>query len=110
MTPTERSLRLAHDVGKYIARIARNVPAGEPVPSALVPLLIRDLYERPGESFEELAEGLEHASLDEARVHLKRLSVIESAVRQGQPEPCTEACGLALAIESALAACAEAHR
>ena len=39
----ERRRALAHDVGKYVARIARNVPAGGPVPAGLLPLLVKDL-------------------------------------------------------------------
>ena len=74
----ERAARLAHDVGKYLARIARNVRDGEDVPDALVPLLIRDLSEAPGGGtprarFEELAAGLDEPRLDAVRAALARI-------------------------------------
>ena len=36
--------RLAHDVGKYVARAARNLPASGPVPAVLVGMLVDDLF------------------------------------------------------------------
>ncbi|MFK7987917.1 MAG: hypothetical protein AB8I08_18000 [Sandaracinaceae bacterium] len=108
MSRAEQAARLAHDVGKYVARIARNVPAGAPVPAPLLPLLVKDLYERPGADFASLSAGLEHPDVAVARAHLGRLDALESAVREGQPDACVEACGLALQIEAALARCAEA--
>ena len=44
--------RLAHDVGKYVARIARNAPADGPFPAALVPL--RDPRLRESLAFENM--------------------------------------------------------
>ena len=61
MTPDVRAAHLVHDVGKYIARIARKVAPDGSVPATLVPLLVADLYQSPGggrpsERFEALAE------------------------------------------------------
>lgn len=45
MTPSRAARRLAHDVGKYVARTARNLPPGGPPDAELVAMLARDLYE-----------------------------------------------------------------
>lgn len=55
--------RLVHDVGKYLARTARNLPAGEALDAALLDMLCRDLYgdsrsPRPAARFAELAAEL----------------------------------------------------
>lgn len=99
--------RLAHDVGKYVARIARNVAEGSDVPAALVPLLAKDLYEAPGGGrpsarFAELAEGIDDRRLDEARGLLARIDAIEADVRAGAREACNEACVAALRVERLL--------
>ena len=99
--------RLAHDVGKYIARIARNVPEDGPVPAALVPLLVKDLYEAPGggrpsERFEALAATLSDPRLAVVRADLAALDALEPAVRAAEERACREACRLARGIESAL--------
>jgi hypothetical protein len=44
---TELALSLAHDVGKYITRAARNLPPGD-VPVPLVDMLVTDLYRTDG--------------------------------------------------------------
>lgn len=99
---------LAHDVGKYVARIARNVPAGGPFPSALAPLLAKDLYEAPGGGrpsarFEALAAALPASdALDEARAHLAAIDALEGAVREADPAACVEACRRALEVERLL--------
>lgn len=99
--------RLAHDVGKYVARIARNVAEGAEVPAALVPLLAKDLYEAPGGGrpsarFAELAEGIEDPRIDAARELLLRLDAIEAEVRAGERGACKEACVAAIRIERLL--------
>jgi hypothetical protein len=45
VTPGEAARRLAHDVGKYVARTARNLPPQGPLDGELVAMLARDLYE-----------------------------------------------------------------
>lgn len=59
----ELTARLVHDVGKYLARTARNLPAGGALDAALLDMLCRDLYgdsrsPRPAARFAELATEL----------------------------------------------------
>ncbi len=99
---------LAHDVGKYVARIARNVRAGEAFPRALASMLARDLYELPSGGrasarFEELAASLPHdARLDRARALLAASDALEPAVRAAEERACGEACAHAREVESLL--------
>jgi len=60
-SPHQIAARLAHDVGKYIARTARNVATDGWTPE-LVAMLCRDLYpqdRRPSLRFAELAQALQ---------------------------------------------------
>ena len=103
--------RLAHDVGKYISRIARNVPAAGPMPAPLVPLLVKDLYAMPGNQrasalFDELAP--EHASLSPARRALAEIDRLEAQVRAGENAACLRACQLALEVEATIRSYAKA--
>lgn len=106
MTERERWARLAHDVGKYVGRIARNVPEGGPFPETLAPLLAKDLYELPGgrrasELFEELTADTE---LPEVRARLVEIDALEGAVRAAEPRACLRAAALAREVEDALRA------
>lgn len=103
---------LAHDVGKYVARIARNVRPGEAVPAALIPMLVRDLYELPGGKrasarFAELAPSVSDPRIDRAKTLLDRIDVLEGAVRARDPDACREACVLAREVEDTLRAIAK---
>ncbi|HJL15717.1 MAG TPA: hypothetical protein RMH99_08680 [Sandaracinaceae bacterium LLY-WYZ-13_1] len=108
MTPAEAAAALAHDVGKYVARIARNVPPHGPVPDALVPLLVADLYalpggERPSARFEALAAALaEDPRVERARAGLWTIDALEAAVRAGEDDACRRACAAALEVEASL--------
>lgn len=107
--------RLAHDVGKYIARMARNISAEGPVPAALVPLLVKDLFElakgrRASAVYRELAEPLA-AMVDEPRLRtvearLSQLDELEVAVRAGEESAVRAAAELAREVEAALRAVA----
>lgn len=111
----ELAARLAHDVGKYIARTARNLPPepGE-LEGGLLAMLLRDLYgagpgSRPGVLFAPLRQELapllhepERAVLGEAASGLLRLDEIEPEVRAGKPSALTEALRCALLIEQQL--------
>ena len=95
---------LAHDVGKYVARTARNVPPGGAMPPALIPMLIRDLYELPGGKrasarFDELAL---HGEPAVARAALREIDALEADVRAGDDAACRRACVLALEVERVL--------
>ena len=107
-----RGRALAHDVGKYVARIARNVPAGGPVPAGLLPLLVKDLYELPGGKrasarFAELAPDGEPAG---ALGALREIDRLEERVRAADPAACARACALALEVEALLRAGARGDR
>ncbi|MGE0786026.1 MAG: hypothetical protein AB7S26_10085 [Sandaracinaceae bacterium] len=103
---------LAHDIGKYVCRIARNVPDGGPFPAALAPLLAKDLYELPGGGRPSAAFDARAPSgdLPEVRGAFARIDAIEPDVRAGDPTACLEACALARAIDDALRAYARADR
>ncbi|MFO0573032.1 MAG: hypothetical protein U1A78_03460 [Polyangia bacterium] len=125
--PRDRELaaRLAHDVGKYLARTARNLPAdgGERLEGPLLAMLVTDLYGAPGgvrprQRFTALAAELVAAgaaprplglSLDEVAQALARLDALEAGVRAGEGPAVAEARQLALAIEQRLRELASAR-
>jgi len=105
--------RLAHDVGKYVARAARNIRS-EPVPRALVDMLASDLYElsggrRASEVFAERAPAL--AELADARLEeVGRLLVeadrMEPELRGAAPAAVARGAEIALRVAALLAAVA----
>jgi hypothetical protein len=108
--------RLSHDVGKYVARTARNLPAEGPIPGALVEMLVADLYrlanERPASSvFADAAVGLDDDAFEETKdrvtLLLADIDALEIDVRRGEPEAVRNAGQLALAVEQELRACAQ---
>ena len=104
MTRRQR-LALVHDVGKYVARTARNLP---PAPTAdMVAMLAHDLYElRPGQRASALLAVLAGDSdappVATARVLLAEADALEPAVRAGDPAAVARAAELAIAVEAAL--------
>jgi hypothetical protein len=129
-TTSDRAVRwaatLAHDVGKYVARTARNLP--EPVTAPLGPelvaMLVRDLYalgegERASARFDRLVEeagrcGLpdrpDDVRLGEVRRLLAEVDALEPAVRAGEVEAVARAAALACEVEQRLHALAQAAR
>jgi len=110
MNDTARLLgRLAHDVGKYVARTARNIPEG-PVPGVLVQMLARDLYElEEGRRASQvlaarLAEGpaIAHAQVERARALLREADGLEARVRAGEPDAVSRAAALAVEVAGLL--------
>jgi hypothetical protein len=100
----ERRARLYHDVGKYVARIARNLPDG-PLDAELMEMLVRDLYElRPGRRasavFDELSEP--DPRLDELRPFFLAIDKLEPQVRRGDEASVRGAAALALEVERRL--------
>jgi hypothetical protein len=102
--------RLAHDVGKYVARTARNV-AGDDWTPELAAMLCRDLFElrgvRASTVFAGLALPIEaligpRSELVEARDGLAEIDALEPNVRAGDVRALTRAAVLALAVERAL--------
>ncbi|MCB9594478.1 MAG: hypothetical protein H6719_17225 [Sandaracinaceae bacterium] len=109
----DEATRLAHDVGKYVARIARNAPAEGPFPAALVPMLVKDLYALPGgkrasERFVELAP--DEVAMAPLHAALTEIDALEERVRAGDDEACRRACVRALEVEAALRAYAREAR
>lgn len=106
MIDRETASALAHDVGKYVARVAKNVAPGDPVPAALWPLLVKDLYDvtgaRASARFEALAPAIDEPRLEQARARLAAIDALEESVRAGDDEACREACAHAREVEALL--------
>ena len=117
MIGRDRAARLAHDVGKYVARTARNLPAGA-VPEAVLAMLVADLWDLPagGRASAVLARIAPEAAttadpwLARAHAALSAIDTLESAVRRGEPAAIREAAALALEVETVLRALAHAAR
>jgi cobalamin biosynthesis protein CobD/CbiB len=101
---------LAHDVGKYVARTARNMPDGTWTPER-VSMLLRDLYDLRGEralqAFLRLAPPVTSplASFPEwttAHDLLCELDGMENELRAGHTPALNGAARRALLVESAL--------
>ena len=108
---TRRQLAsLVHDVGKYVARTARNLP---PEPTReMVGMLVRDLYElRPGQHastvFASLASFDGAPPFDDVRALFAEVDQLEAEVRAGTPAAVTRAADIARDIEARLRALAE---
>lgn len=96
MAKRDSAARLLHDVGKYIARAALNLPDAGPIAPALAQLLARDLYalapgQRASSRFGELAAGVggaaaEAPALTRCRELLAEIDGLEARVRAGEPE------------------------
>jgi hypothetical protein len=100
----ELRARLYHDVGKYVARTARNLPDGA-LDRELIDMLIRDLYalkaeRRASEVFAELAT--EDPRLIEVHHFFRAIDRLESQVRAGDEAAVRGAAALALEIERRL--------
>ncbi len=96
--------RLYHDVGKYVARTARNLPDGA-LDGDLVEMLVRDLYQlKPGRRasavFDELRES--DARLEEVRVFFVAIDKLEARVRDHEEAAVRGAAALALEVERRL--------
>jgi len=113
----ELARALMHDVGKQVARTARNLRGvGGPLPDTLLRMLIADLYALPGsagterasERLSRLAQGLDERRfarhLDDARAALATLDTIEAEVRANEPAAVARAIELARSVELALRA------
>jgi hypothetical protein len=104
---------LHHDVGKYLTRVARNVPPGAPCPPALARMLLDDLYAthrgaRASARFGQLAELLPQSvrALAVARAAeraLARIDEAEPAVRSLAPEALARALQDAREVERCVA-------
>lgn len=115
---------LLHDVGKYVARTARNLggaaPASArppPIEGALRAMLLRDVYEthggrRASARFDELASALAprlgagEARLGEVRALLRAIDEREDAARGGAPDALAAIAADARRVEDLLRAIA----
>jgi hypothetical protein len=97
--------KLAHDVGKYVTRAARNLPKAGSIPPVLVDMLRRDVFGAPSDArtpmqtFETLAATIADPRIDDVRArftHALSLQALatDDAVRAVAAD--------ALAIERAL--------
>lgn len=105
--------RLAHDVGKYVARTARNL-SGEltpPLAGPLLDMLCRDLYGsekevRPSRLFAQLAapiaEQTAEPRLERVGAIFVELDAMEEQVRGGERAAVVHAVRLACEIEESL--------
>jgi hypothetical protein len=104
---TDERQRLVHDVAKYLARTARNLPAAGPIPGPLVPLLVRDAYGREGEArasevFARLAGDALDPELAECREELAAIDALEGAARAGDDAALREVARRALRVAEVL--------
>ncbi len=98
--------RIAHDVGKYVARTARNLPEGK-APAVLVGMLLTDLYgsarePRASARLDALAGASADASIVAARERLAAVDALEADVRAGDERAIRRAAALALEVEAIL--------
>ncbi len=109
----ELAATLAHDVGKYIARAARNLPPCGAISPALSAMLIADVFAthagRPALArFDELAPELltltGDARLEAVRALLTCAAAHERAVRDADAVASRELAAIALEVESLLRA------
>jgi hypothetical protein len=106
----QHASRLAHDVGKYIARIAHNLPRGG-IASSLVRLMEKDLFAIDGtrsasQLFNQLAEPLESILDDEritsCRIMLEEIDSLKTGIQNREPEVIRRAAALAVQVEDTL--------
>lgn len=99
---------LHHDVGKRIARTARNV-RDVPRTPAILAMLVKDLYaidgsHRASSVFEARIAGLEGADIEGIRSRLARIDAIEPSVRAHDAAAVDEAIALALEVSATISA------
>jgi hypothetical protein len=103
--------RLVHDVGKYVARTARNLPPG-PVDAELVAMLARDLFgsereARASARLDAIVAGdalAGHAAIASVRALLAEADDLEAPLRAGEAQAVARAAALALDVERLLRA------
>jgi hypothetical protein len=103
-------LRLVHDVGKYVARTARNLP--ESPTAQMIDMLVRDLYalrpsQRASAVFAALADFPGAPPLDDVRTLFAEIDALEPEVRAGAAPSVWRVAALALEVEARLRALVE---
>lgn len=107
----QAAAQLSHDVGKYVARTARNLPPviREPLDAMLHKMLLADLYgeagaPRPGQRFVTLAATSGEPRLHGVRAAFVELDGLEDKVRAGELAAIERAAQLARDIDGQLRA------
>lgn len=106
--------KLAHDVGKYVARAARNLPPSGPIPGVLVDMLYKDVFgsggdaPTPSQRFEALARDLpsKDPRIADVRARFARITALERELAGGTELVVRSIAADALAIEQALSSLA----
>lgn len=111
----ELAAKLAHDVGKYLTRVARNLvlPLREPLPAPLLAMLVSDLYgpahdpsRRPHAVFWQhrrcFPPDFVDPRLDRCAETFRALDALQAPVTDGQPAAIAEAARLALLLDADL--------
>ena len=105
-----QAAKLAHDVGKYISRMARNLGDGD-IPQPVAVLLFKDLFAIDGKNtaanvFETYAAALEaimkDSRLTECRIKLKEIDSLKGSIANEDTAAMRKAATLALEIEESL--------
>jgi len=107
--------KLAHDVGKYVSRAARNLPKSGPIPGVLVDMLFRDVLGTspdgltPSQQFESFVRvlGIEDPRIDDVRARFSRIAALERELSGGTELVVRSIAADALAIEQALSSLAK---
>lgn len=105
---TDLALTLQHDVGKYVTRAARNLPATD-IPAALLDMLVADLYQTDGaqSALSVYDARLAASGVDPAQVppvirdQLVVLMSLEAEVRAHHGASVEQARALAIAVDDA---------
>lgn len=106
---------LAHDVGKYVARAARNLPPKGAIPGVILDMLFRDVLgtlpngQTPAERFEILAAelGSDDPRIADVRQRFARIAALEKELARGTELVVRSVAADALAIEQALSSLAK---
>lgn len=119
----EVTAKLAHDVGKYLTRVARNLDPSPsaPLPAPVLAMLLADLYgpandpsKRPHVVFKKLRQllppGVGEPQLVRCAECFARLDTLAESVAAGQAAAVAQAVRAAMAIDAELRALALAHQ
>ena len=101
--------RVLHDVGKYVARTAMNLPEGALVAPALAELMLRDVYgrgdePRMSETFDDLVGEADDPVLAECRECLRAIDALEAEARAGEADALGRIATLARSVAAQLKA------
>ena len=98
--------QLRHDLGKYLARTARNVDAAVPLDKELLAMLCEDLYATArGQRASQLYAALAGAAVEPRLVALlAELDALEAGVRRNDRASVQRAIAIALAVAAAVRA------